>query len=175
MAFRVASVVYLLLLLSYTSQGVVAVADPSDSRSLIAALNYNFAKYADWPGEDHADSIQLCYFTDSFKNSFAALRDKTIFDKLVRVRQLSKIEETRDCHLVYIDRSERKLLKRLFVFLQDRPVLTVSDITGFADDGGMIEIFQANNKFRFKVNLTQIQASHLKLSSQVLKLAVEVK
>lgn len=162
-------------LLGFTSQGVIAVAEPTDSRSLIAALNYNFAKYADWPGEDEDESIRLCFFTDNFQNSFSVLQGKLVFDKPVKVSQLNSVKEASDCHLVYIDRSERELLQRLFVYLQGKPILTVSDISGFVDDGGMIEILKVNNKFRFKVNLTQIQASKLKMSSQVLKLAVEVK
>jgi hypothetical protein len=165
----------LLMLMSVSGRGVVAIAEPPDSRSLIAALNYNFAKYAHWPGEDERQSIQLCFFTERFKQSFAGLQNKAIFNKPVKVRQLSQIEQAGDCHLVYIDRSERALLQRLFVFLKDKPVLTVSDITGFSDEGGMIEIFRANNKFRFKVNQSRIESARLKMSSQVLKLAVEVK
>ncbi|WP_297812120.1 YfiR family protein [uncultured Methylophaga sp.] len=153
----------------------MAVAEAPDSRSLIAALNYNFAKYAHWPRDEEQQSIHLCFFTERFKQSFAGLQDKAIFNKPVKVRQLSQIEQSRDCHLVYIDRSERSLLRRLFLFLQDKPVLTVSDITGFSDEGGMIEIFRVNNKFRFKVNQSRIESARLKMSSQVLKLAVEVK
>jgi len=165
----------MILMLSHSAQTAVAVADPPDPRSLIAALNYNFAKYADWPGEAHAESIDLCYFTDSFKNSFTELHDKAIFDKPVSTRQINDVEQTGRCHLVYIDRSERRILQRLFVYLRDKPVLTVSDIAGFVDDGGMIEIIQRDNKFRFKVNMSKMQSSNLKMSSQVLKLAVEVK
>lgn len=164
-----------LALLSPSAQTATALADPPDSRSLIAALNYNFAKYADWPGEEHAESIDLCYFTDSFKNSFSELRDKAIFDKPVNTLQIRDVEQTSRCHLVYIDRSERNILQRLFVYLRDKPVLTVSDITGFVDDGGMIEIVRVDNKFRFKVNMSRMESSNLKMSSQVLKLAVEVK
>lgn len=176
MAFRVITVLsVMLLMVGFGQSAVVAVAEPPDSRSLIAALNYNFAKYADWPGEDDKQSIDLCFFTDRFKQSFAGLQDKAIFNKPVKAKQLSQIEQAQDCHLVYIDRSERSLLRRLFVFLQDKPVLTVSDISGFTDEGGMIEIFRVENKFRFKVNRSQLESARLKMSSQVLKLAVEVK
>lgn len=167
--------ILLLALLSPSARTAIALADPPDSRSLIAALNFNFAKYADWPGEEHAESIDLCYFTDAFKNSFSELHDKAIFDKPVSTRQIRDVEQTSRCHLVYIDRSERDILQRLFVYLRDKPVLTVSDVAGFVDDGGMIEIVRVNNKFRFKVNMSRMESSNLKMSSQVLKLAVEVK
>lgn len=162
---------YVLLGSSVTS----AVAEQPESEAVIAALNYNFAKYANWPHGEELASIQLCYFSDRYRKSFGSLQDKHIFDKPVTVRQLSDIEQTSKCQLLFIDRSERVLLQRLFVHLGDKPVLTVSDLTGFSNEGGMIEILQVNNKFRFKVNLTRMQWADLNLSSQVLKLAVEVK
>lgn len=167
--------ILIMTLLSPSAQTATALADPPDSQSLIAALNYNFAKYADWPGEEHAESIELCYFTESLKSSFGELHNKAIFDKPVNTLQIRDVEQTSRCHLVYIDRSERDILQRLFVYLRDKPVLTVSDITGFVDDGGMIEIVRVNNKFRFKVNMSRMDSSNLKMSSQVLKLAIEVK
>lgn len=165
----------LLLLLFLSSTVAVAMAQQSQSNAIIAALNYNFAKYADWPDMETKPSIQLCYFTDSFRHSFSTLEDKIIFEKPVSVRQLKDIEQASGCELLYIDRSERAILQRLFVHLGNKPILTVSDINGFSDEGGMIEILQVDNKFRFKVNLTRMQRANLAMSSQVLKLAVEVK
>lgn len=159
-----------------SSQLAIAWAEKTDSRSLIAALSYNFAKYASWP--EHvvtSETVEICYFSTRLKKSFDALQEKPIYDKPVSVRQLSRIEQSDACHLVFVDNSERDMIQRLFVHLADRPVLTVSDIAGFIDEGGMIEIVKFNNKFRFKVNMKQLEKARLKMSSQVLKLAVDVK
>jgi hypothetical protein len=154
---------------------ITATADSADPHSLIAALNYNFAKYADWPDEETIDSIQLCFFNDSYQHGFTALNGKNIFDKTVVVRQLASLDEASRCQLLFLDRAEQHLLKKLFKSLQHKPVLTVSDIQGFIEQGGMIEIIRVNERLRFKVNLTEMQAAQLNMSSQVLKLAVEVK
>jgi len=169
------SMIYLVMLV-FSSQFVTAFADKSDAQSLIAALNYNFAKYASWPEQVLTkDTIELCYFSERFKTSFDGLKQKLIYDKSVTVRQLSSIEQSNLCHLVFVDNDERELIQRLFVHLENRPVLTVSDIAGFIDQGGMIEIVKVGNKFRFKVNVQQLDKAQLKMSSQVLKLAVDVK
>lgn len=154
---------------------VMAVAEPPESKALIAALSFNFAKYATWPELENKTAIDLCYFSGSVSESFSRLRGKVLFDKPVQARQLRDIEESSDCQLLFIDSSERPLLQRLFVHLRHKPVLTVSDISGFLDEGGMVEILRVDNKLRFKVNLTRVQRANLNLSSQVLKLAVEVK
>jgi hypothetical protein len=165
----------LLIALLLGSSALVAVAQQPESKALIAALNFNFAKYANWPELESKSAIELCYFSNSVSQSFKSLNDKVLFEKPVRVRQLRDIEEASNCQLLYIDSSERGLLQRLFVHLNHKPVLTVSDISGFLDEGGMVEILRVDNKLRFKINLTKMQRADLNLSSQVLKLAVEVK
>lgn len=164
------------LMLVLVGRYEIADAEENDARSIIAALSYNFAKYADWPEPAlNKEAIEFCYFSDNLKNSFDALKQKTIDGKPVKIRQLPAIEQSDLCHLVFVDKSERELIQRLFVHLEARPVLTVSDIAGFVDEGGMIEIVKTNNKFRFKVNMQQMNKARLKMSSQVLKLALDIK
>jgi hypothetical protein len=170
------TIIVLVMLLGFFNLGVIANADKPDARALIAALNFNFAKYANWPTQvAEGEHVELCYFSDSLKQSFEALNNKSIYDKSVVVNQLSKIEQAHACHLVFIEKSERQLVQRLLVHLENRPVLTVSDVAGFSDKGGMIEIITVDNKFRFKVNRGQLNKADLKMSAQVLKLAVDVK
>lgn len=168
----IAVIVLMILVCRYE----IAAAEESDARSVIAALSYNFAKYADWPEPAlKKKTIEFCYFSDNLKNSFDALKQKKIDNKAVRIRQLSAVEQSDLCHLVFVDKSERELIQRMFVHLEAQPVLTVSDIAGFVDEGGMIEIVKTNNKFRFKVNMQQMKKAQLKMSSQVLKLALDIK
>jgi len=55
------------------------------------------------------------------------------------------------------------------------PVLTVSDIRGFADHAGMIEFLMEHDRVRFEVNLNATQKAGLALSSELLKVATFVK
>jgi hypothetical protein len=52
--------------------------------------------------------------------------------------------------------------------------LTVSDIGGFAQAGGMIGLVEADQRIRFDINLATTHQANLKLSSQLLKLATIV-
>jgi hypothetical protein len=54
-------------------------------------------------------------------------------------------------------------------------VLTVSDASGFADRGGMIQFVLQSGKVRFEVNLAPASQAGLAFSSELLKVAVEVK
>jgi hypothetical protein len=55
-----------------------------------------------------------------------------------------------------------------------KPVLTVSDIPGFLDRGGMIQFLVQDNRVRFSVNLRPVARSSISLSSELLKVAVAV-
>ena len=55
--------------------------------------------------------------------------------------------------------------------VRGRPVLTVSDGAGFAQAGGMIELFVEGGRMRFAVNLDAVEQAHVRLSSQLLGLA----
>jgi hypothetical protein len=54
------------------------------------------------------------------------------------------------------------------------PVLTVGDVSEFAQAGGMIGMRIEDNRVRFDVNLAAAQRAGLTLNSQMLKLAGQV-
>ena len=58
--------------------------------------------------------------------------------------------------------------------IADRPVLTIGDVPEFAPAGTMIAFTLEQNKVRFVVNVAAAERARLKISSQLLKLAVVV-
>ena len=52
------------------------------------------------------------------------------------------------------------------------PVLTVGETTQFLRDGGMVRFFVEDNNVRFQINQKNAEAAGLKISSQLLMLAV---
>jgi hypothetical protein len=53
-------------------------------------------------------------------------------------------------------------------------VLTISDAKNFAANGGMIELFTENHRLRFRINARSAHRAGLRISSDLLKLAVGV-
>ncbi len=154
---------------------LIASSQQSNSEAIKAALSYNFAKYTHWPETSGHEYLTFCYFNSAYRNGFEKLTNKTVAEKKIRLKQVTSVNDTAQCQLIYVDNQDRHKLKRLLLYLDKKPILTVSDMTGFIDDGGMIEIVNQDNKLRFKVNLEQLEQQGLMLSSQVLKLAVQVK
>ena len=77
--------------------------------------------------------------------------------------------------MLFISSSEDGEWKEILAALKTSSVLTVSDMREFARRGGIVQFILDGNKVRFQVNLAAAEPSGLKLSSELLKLAVAVR
>lgn len=77
------------------------------------------------------------------------------------------------CDVLYVDASFADW--RSLLTASDTPVLTVSDIPGFIAAGGMVELVLESDAVRFDVNLRALRAQSIRLPSQVLSLARQVR
>lgn len=165
------------LLLSGLIPGV-AGANEFDEYAVKAAYLYNFAKYVEWPPGTFASAdapLLICIAGDDpFGDALAALSGKMIENHPVKVRPLAVTTDLNPCHIVFVSRAEQGRLKTLLAKLARQPILTVSDISDFAQAGGMIGLIEADQRIRFSINLNATRQADLKLSSQLLKLATIV-
>lgn len=169
----------LLLLLGAT----VATCAPAEDREneIKAAYLFSFTKYTTWPDGTFAsptDPIVICILGENpfEKIDFnERLKDRTADGRPVQLRYAKRLEDVPACHLVFIDESNRKKLDTILEYFVQRHVLTVSDISRFCNDGGMIGFVRKNDAIRFEVNLESVERAGIKLSSNLLKLAPTVR
>jgi len=76
-----------------------------------------------------------------------------------------------DCHLVFIGQSEQQQLSAILQQLKRTNVLTVSDMSGFAQNGGMIGFIIENGRVRIEINLDTVHSAGLKISAKLLEVA----
>ncbi len=156
----------------------VATEKPS-AYDVEAAYLFNFGKFVTWPRNyNPADQpLTICLLGD---DPLGATLDRLISGekidgKSVADKKISRLEDAPNCSILYISSSEGGRLNRILATLKGAPVLTVSDIPDFIERGGMIQFVLRDNRVRFTVNLVPAQHDHLTLSSELLKVAVEVK
>jgi hypothetical protein len=143
-----------------------------------AAYLYNFGKFVTWKTNRVAtfDSFEICLLG---KDPFGAVLDSTVADeqiggKKIVVRRISRIQEANSCRILFIASSEGKRLGAILTATRQLDVLTVSAMSDFAEQGGMIGFVMQIDRIRFEVNLGAAQQSHLALSSELLKVATRV-
>jgi YfiR/HmsC-like len=81
-----------------------------------------------------------------------------------------QVDDLKNCQLIFISKSEKKHVTEILSALDDKPVLTVSEIEGFAERGGGINFYLEGKKVRFEVNPDAARHDGLKVSSQLLSL-----
>lgn len=148
-----------------------------DEYAVKAAYLYNFTRFTQWPETAFADagSFSVCVLGDDpFGAALASLEGKTVEQRPLRVRRLARMGDYGQCQMLFISRSERHRLRPLLVELRDQPVLTVSDIEGFTQSGGMIELVDQDQRVGFAVNLGAVRRTGLDISSKLLRLAAAV-
>ncbi len=140
----------------------------------------NFLKYVEWPESafENAESPLVVGIHGS--DPFGAALDKLVtqLQPIIGRRVVTEIYESRPptgaFHVLFVPESERKETKKMLGGVCGRPVLTVGEQRGFAEDGGVINFVTERKRIRCEVNLRCAQEGGLSLSAQLLKLARKV-
>jgi hypothetical protein len=141
-----------------------------------AVYLFDFAKFVRWPAEAEHETIAICVagqntYVDTLKKIVAGERIGT---RPFEVRAIQKGEEEAGCNILFLDSSVKEHLDELLTASAGKPALTVSDIPGFLDRGGMIQFVLTGNRVRFSVDLRPVARSGISLSSELLKVAANV-
>ena len=141
--------------------------------ALKAAYIYNFAKFTEWPADavPAIEPLVMCVLGD------AAVGDA--LEREVQGRMLaghpmvvSRAAGTqRACHVLYVSGTTAGQVAQLVAGLRDVAVLTISEVEGFTELGGIAQFFFVRGQLRFSVHLETAKRAHLKISSRLLALA----
>ncbi len=150
-------------------------ADADKATRVKSAYLFNFLSFVRWPESASGQRMSLCTLGGgSINQALLPVQRKRVRGQAVVMKQLRRIEEAEGCRILFIGESEEPQLGRILATLADRPVLTVSDMDGFADRGGMIGFVFRQRRVRLEVDLGRVRASGLEISSKLLEVAVRV-
>ena len=143
-----------------------------------AAFIYNFIQFTDWPegalGEVDSPIVIGVLDPDPLGGNLEkTIAGKTAHGHPLKVKYINDPTQVAGCHLIYAcgdDGPVRKILAAA-----TGSVLTVGDSDAFAEAGGEIRFYLADNKIRFEINLTAVEKQKLQVSSKLLKVAKTVR
>jgi hypothetical protein len=142
-----------------------------------SAYVFNFIKFVQWPADaiKRGSRINLCVIgNDELHASLSTLNGRKAGDYEIQITPHTGNVVLSSCHVLYIGNLEQRRLVPIIKSLGDAPVLTISDIPGFAERGGGIGLLNRDDKLLFEVNLASTRKAELHLSSQMLNLAVNI-
>lgn len=154
-------------------------AQAQQANQVKAAFLFNFAKFVEWPPGTFVNDQAAIILGFSDENPLAgaleALQGKMVQGRRLEIRRCRGSEDWRRCQIFFPSSSERSALPQILSSLRNSPVLTVTDeVDNFAKLGGIINLMVAGDKIRFEISLNNARRAGLKISSQLLKLAITV-
>ena len=171
-----AASLWLMLFVLLPGEGMnLAAQTASKEYQVKAAFLFNFIQFVQWPPMIFTNTDEPFRIGVLGENPFdtaleETVQGETIGNHKIIVERAQAVGELANCQVIFISKSEKKHVTEILSALGTKPVLSVSEIEGFAGRGGSINFYLEGSKVRFEINPAAAQRDGLKVSSQLLTL-----
>lgn len=140
---------------------------------MTADFVFNLAMAVSWPEGSLSPSTFVIGIIGHHKTdpTMSDLAGKEIRRRTLVLRDPASATDAADAQIVYVSRGHQTDLGTVLESLAGYPLLTVSDIDGFCEAGGMVQLQRDRNRVQFRINREAVERVGLRLSSQLLKVA----
>jgi uncharacterized protein DUF4154 len=168
------------LLLVATPASAVEGDTSTLERRVKAAFLYKFAGYVEWPADAFAGPDEPVVIgvvgADALADELEQLvAGRRVGNRPLAMRRLSGPDPAARVHILFVGRGiDRAQAFQLLAQTQGRPVLTVTEADGWLA-GSVINFIIDNDKVRFGISAAAAEGNGLRLGSQLLAVAREVR
>lgn len=155
---------------------ISAVAQQSEY-TIKAVFLEHFTRFIEWPKSSNIEDTSSPFFIAIIgKNPFGSIleqiyAEQKIRNKEVEIQYILTPDGITDCHILFISSSNRDILPEILSRTRDKPILTVGDTEGFAEDGVLINFYLAEDRIKFEINENAVHESGLVMSYRLMNLA----
>lgn len=143
--------------------------------ALKAAFIYNFAKFTEWPADvaPGAGPFTMCVLGDPAVGEALerAVKARMVGGHNIAVSNLPTAGSQGGCHILYVAGVPVRQAAQLIAEVRDVPVLTISDLEGFTEFGGIVQLFFEHGQLRFGIDYESAKRARLQISSSLFALA----
>ena len=157
--------------------GAAAQGVPNEYR-LKAAFLHRFSQFVEWPASawDGTGDVRICVLDP---NPFGAeleelVRGERLNGRPISVRGISGPATVSGCHLLFVG-ANAPAMAEVLKAARTSAVLTVGEGERFLDAGGIIAFRVVERRVRFDVSAAAARRAGLRISSQLLGLALNVR
>lgn len=142
-----------------------------------AAFIEKLTHFVDWPDDSPlADPNHVFTLCVIGKNPFEGSLQKLASQMKIKGRNTLFLEitsplEVQGCDLLFVSNKHSFPIIDILTVIKNRPVLSVSDTPGFAEQGGMVNFFTEEGRLGFEVNLKKAKTLGFNIRSRLLKLS----
>lgn len=162
-------VLYLMLLYA-------AVSGAQTALQVKGAMLPKLVGYVQWPSNAFASADAPLVFAVFGKHPFdrqfaAALTGNVARGRRVVLREIQSLDDATNCHVLFIPADHKDRATELIEATAGLPILTVADIQGFAEEGGIINFAVVSAKIRVEINRETALRAGLSIDARLLGVA----
>lgn len=131
---------------------------------LQASLIYNFINHLNW--EKPTDPKIVCVIGDNPIMPY--LQSLTESNPHIAVSRKYENDFIDDCSILFVNRYFKGHFKKLLLKAGSKPVLTISDIEYFAQNGGIVQFTLRQNRVELTINKKSLRRSRIEISNAIL-------
>ena len=164
------------VLLAILATGPVKAQAASREYDLKAAFLFNFATFGEWPDSAFADASSPFVIGVLGTDPFGPALEEIVAGERVKgrpivVRRFDRVEQALGgCQILFVSPTEKRRVKEIISLVRNRPILTVADVPGFVESGGLIG-FTTGARVGIQVNPVALREANLNISPKLLRLA----
>lgn len=167
----------LLLLLLFALPGETCAQQVGEYH-IKAVFLTNLTHFVTWPDNGKSGQDNPFIIGILGPDPFQSILDKAVAGetkngrplKIERYRSFDEIDPHR-CAILFLHASQVEQWDHIRPRIADSPILTVADVSGFPERGGMVNLMKTGQKIEVEINLSAVQRSGLAMSSKLLSLA----
>ncbi len=167
----------LALLVALAGVGGTARAQSFSEEAVKAAYLLRFASYVNWPEEtgNHTPFVIMVLGARGVGQQLQVLsKGHEIDGRRVEVREVRSIREVNRPQILYLGAGRAEELSFLTAERTGEAALLVTDEEDGLNRGSMLNFVTLDHRVRFEVSLTAAERAHLKISADLLAVAVRV-
>ena len=128
------------------------------------------AKFINWENSDSKEFV-ITVYKNQLGDYFNSIHNgKKINDKKIRIDYINNIENLKFTNILYISKATSAELSSIFNYINKKNILTISDLRGFAQKGGIIQIYSLSQKLKLNINLQKAKKENIRIKASLLRM-----
>lgn len=148
----------------------------AEELNLKAAFIYNFTRFIEWDDGVFPNEFVIGIVGNSMIDMplEEIARSHKAGNKQIKIRRYTSLKEIEKCNILFISKNVKISLDDILTKNDLKKTLIVSEKANYAQQGAGINFVILDKKLKFEINQKALADAGLKVSSQLLKLAIIV-
>ena len=143
-----------------------------------AVFLFNLVHFVTWPAEPSAADLSPFSIGIYGEDPFGQVLDNVIrgekkFNTPIVVKRYANLEELRTdpCDILFVSATAMGQWAQIRALIAASAILSVSDVAGFPEKGGMINLLKSDQRVQVEINRTAVNEAGLAVSAKLLTVA----